>query len=100
MYFLSLSLSLSLQIDLNVRRFTKQNARGEIHRGGFLEGSGFRDKHYAKLLLEVAIRRWVHGGHKGMDMVRNSSQVGRGIKRCPIGTKGPKVYQEYHHQPA
>jgi len=29
--------------------------------------------------LEVAIRGWVHGGHKGMDMVRNNAQVGRGI---------------------
>jgi len=26
-----------------------------------------------------AIREWVHGGHKGMDMVRNNAQVGRGI---------------------
>jgi len=31
------------------------------------------------ILLEVAIRGWVHGGYKGMDMVRNNAQVGRGI---------------------
>jgi len=31
------------------------------------------------ILLEVAIRGWEHGGHKGMD---------------PIATKGPKVCQE------
>jgi len=36
-----------------------------------------------------------------MDMVRNNAQV---FKRCPIGTKGPKVCQEniptalHHHQ--
>jgi len=31
------------------------------------------------ILLEVAIRGWVHGGHKGMDVVRNDAQVGCGI---------------------
>jgi len=31
------------------------------------------------ILLEVAIRGWVHGGHKGMGMVRNNAQIGRGI---------------------
>jgi len=31
------------------------------------------------ILLEVAIRGWVHGGHKGIDMDRNNAQVGRGI---------------------
>jgi len=29
--------------------------------------------------FEVAIRGWVHGGHKGVDMIRNNAQVGRGI---------------------
>ncbi len=28
------------------------------------------------ILLEVAIRRWVHCSHKGMDMVSNNTQVG------------------------
>ncbi|KAK0140286.1 hypothetical protein N1851_022728 [Merluccius polli] len=27
------------------------------------------------ILLEVAIRRWVHCGHKGMDMVSNNTQI-------------------------
>ncbi len=31
------------------------------------------------ILLEVAIRRWVHCSHKGMDMVSNNTQVGCGI---------------------
>jgi len=31
------------------------------------------------ILLEVAIRGWEHGGHKGMDMFRDNAQVGRGI---------------------
>jgi len=31
------------------------------------------------ILLEVAIRGWVHGGHKGMDVIRNNAQVGLGI---------------------
>jgi len=31
------------------------------------------------ILLEVAIRGWVHGGHKVKDMVGNNAQVGRGI---------------------
>jgi len=31
------------------------------------------------ILLKVAKRGGVHGGHKGMDMVRNNAQVGRGI---------------------
>jgi len=44
--------------------------------------------------LEVAIRGWGHGGHKGMDMVRNNAQVGRSFKQSPIGTKGPEVCQE------
>ncbi len=40
------------------------------------------------------IRRWVHCSHKGMDMVRNNTQV---YKLWSIGTKGPKVCQEYIH---
>ena len=31
------------------------------------------------ILLEVAIRRWVHCGHKGMDIVSNNTQVGCGV---------------------
>ncbi len=31
------------------------------------------------ILLEVAIRRWVHCSHKGMDMVSNNIQVGCGV---------------------
>jgi len=27
--------------------------------------------------LEVAIRGWLYGCHKGMDMVRDNAQVGR-----------------------
>ncbi len=30
------------------------------------------------ILLEVAIRRWVHCSHKGMDIVSNNTQVGCG----------------------
>ncbi len=42
-----------------------------------------------------SIRRWVHCSHKGMDMVRNNTQVDCGVFiRCSIGTKGPKVCQE------
>ncbi len=58
------------------------------------------------ILLEVAISRWVHYSHKGMDMVSNSAQVGCGVKQCSIGTKGPKMCQKksptplnHHHQP-
>ncbi len=40
----------------------------------------------------VAIRRWVHWSHKGMDMVSNNTHVGCGVML--IGTKGPKVCQE------
>jgi len=35
----------------------------------------------------------LHGGHKGMDMVRNNAHA-VAFKQCQIGTKGPKVYQE------
>ncbi len=31
------------------------------------------------ILLEVAIRRWVHCSRKGMDMVSNNTQVGCGV---------------------
>ncbi len=31
------------------------------------------------ILLEVAIRRWVHCSHKGMDMLGNNTQVGCGV---------------------
>ncbi len=31
------------------------------------------------ILLEVAIRRWVHCSHKGMDVVSNNTQVGCGV---------------------
>jgi len=30
-------------------------------------------------MVKVSIRGWGHGGHKGMDMVRNNAQVGRGV---------------------
>ncbi len=46
------------------------------------------------ILLEVAIRRWVHCSYNGMDMVSNNTQVAVEYKRCSIGTKGPKVCQE------
>jgi len=32
------------------------------------------------ILLEEAIKRWVHCGHKGTEMVSNNSQVGCGIQ--------------------
>ncbi len=35
------------------------------------------------ILLEVAIRRWVHCSHKGMDMVSNNTQVGKGAQSVP-----------------
>ncbi len=31
------------------------------------------------ILLEVAIRRWVHCSYKGMDMISNNTQVGCGV---------------------
>ncbi len=46
------------------------------------------------ILLEVAIRRWVHCSHKGMDMVSNNTQVAVVFKWCSIRTKGPKTCQD------
>ncbi len=31
------------------------------------------------IILEVAITRWVHCGHKGLDMVSKNTQVGCGM---------------------
>ncbi len=45
------------------------------------------------ILLEVAIRRWVHCSHKGMDMVTKNIQA-VAFKQCSIGTKGAKLSQE------
>lgn len=39
------------------------------------------------MLLEAAIRRWVHSGYKGMEMATISTQV------SSIGSNGSKVYQ-------
>lgn len=36
-------------------------------------------QHIVKVLLEIAIRSWVHCGHKRVDMVSNNNQVGCGI---------------------
>jgi len=49
------------------------------------------------ILLEVAIRGWVHGGHKGMDMVRNNAQVGCAKKKC--ANKTSPTPSHHHHQP-
>ncbi len=57
--------------------------------------------HWCIILLEVAIRRWVHCSHKGMDMVSNNTQVGCGFKQCSIGTKCAKKISPtplHHHQ--
>ncbi len=50
------------------------------------------------MLLEVAIRRWVHCSHKGIDMVSNNTQV-VAFKQYSIGTKGPKECQENTVEP-
>lgn len=30
-------------------------------------------------MLEVAITRWAHCGHKGIDMISNNTQAGGGV---------------------
>ncbi len=57
------------------------------------------------ILLEVAIRRWVHCSHKGMDMVSNNTQVGCGhFNGAQLDLRGPKCAKKisptplHHHQ--
>jgi len=56
------------------------------------------------ILLEIAIREWVHGGHKGMGMVRNNAQVGR-LNDAQLALRGLKCAKKtsptplhHHHQ--
>ncbi len=56
--------------------------------------------------LEVAIRRWVHCSHKGMDMVSNNTQVAWCLNDAQLVLRGPKCAKNifptllyHHHQP-
>lgn len=50
------------------------------------------------IFLKLAIRRWVHYGHKGMDLASNNTlegiQYSVTFKQCSTGIKGPKVCPE------
>ncbi len=43
------------------------------------------------ILLEVAIRRWVHWSDKGMDMVSNNTQVGK------VAQSVPRKFPPHHY---
>ena len=54
-------------------------------------------------LLEVAISRWVHRGHKGMDMVSDNTQVGWHLNHDQLVLRSPKCVMKLsptalHHQ--
>ncbi len=57
------------------------------------------------ILLEVAIKRWMHFSHKGMDMVSNNTQVSCGLNDAQLVLRGPKCAKKtsptplHHHQP-
>ncbi len=57
------------------------------------------------ILMEVAIKRWVHCSHKGMDMVSNNTQVSCGLNDAQLVLRGPKCAKKtsptplHHHQP-
>ncbi len=58
------------------------------------------------ILLEVAIRKWVHCIQKGMDMVSNNTQVSCGVNNAQLVLRGPKCAKNisltplhHHHQP-
>ncbi|XP_073795600.1 mucolipin-3 isoform X6 [Danio rerio] len=54
------------------------------------------------ILLEVAIRRWRHCAHKGMDMVSSNTQVGCGVDAQLVLMDPKKISPtplHHHHQP-
>src|SRR5512146_2668860 len=44
------------------------------------------------ILLEVAIRRWRHCAHKGMDMVSSNTQVSCGVDAQLVLMDSKKIY--------